>query len=1231
MKILFKIFYTFIIFFSSLYAQATYTEGSTASALASQIEGVGITITNPVITYGANTQRGIFSNGVAGAGLEIESGIILTTMDVDQSFHPNEKPSYSVSNPNNNDLDLMNIDVKAKYNTIVFEFDVTLDANTRLLLIDYQFASEEYPEYVGSQYNDAFGFFVSGGDLNQTYNIARVIDDQTYVTIDNINNYKPVTVNNVNVGLVGANDDPTPEDLTNSAFFIDNNQKNIGGTSPVIIEYDGITHSLHATLDNLTPNTTYHFKMAIADTGDSNLNTGVFVNKIVGLREPSICYDYAYKQNGLYLTEKYNNSKGPFINGDVVPNDSSSPVEVIMYIKNTTQSEIIASGVTFDITDINTTQAKYKTNSVYVIEPGSVYTDYIPDTLLDVGPAGDFVKDIPITSFDAFDYFYIYLSIDPSVTNLNFPIISRINYNLEIPLSATQTVKIPRSSLIDAEIPICGGGTSDFNPAYGLFNIIENGFFTDNNNYFYNINTQVTKREADLSIVTVDANKTVNNDLHTLIAGVDTVVGIDMLDLSSFHYTGASCSETNNSISDRVWTTIKGNAVTPFVANSADFYSIARENVALRIGYITMGANNEILQLEKLLQGGFTRWNIANFSTEVQNANCGSSSITPQAVSSWCTSSGTPYPSAMDETALQSCMQCLYGVSTRFICARDNFAIRPEAFLINLDDQNQTKPTQSQLITNNISGVSTPIGGRVNTAAGYAYKLEVNATNHQDNIASMGYNLQLGSATGTSSALHWTPRTGQIVTGCNDTNDTNVTTKFINGNVDSNISFAQVGDYIFSLIDTSWTSIDSTMQSHHTGAYFTNTRDCILNSSFVDVSKSGDQRTGCDISSTHLSSSDSNLAFVDLNLSVHPYKFKLSSILPTTGTMLQALPTAPLEAFVYMADMFQNNYEDQNMSFHLNGKIEAVGYNNATLSNFVDRCYAKPIDINISRSDNTLLDRNRNPVLYQLNFSNLDNNGTIIIADILDINDTNLTLQTGVTIPATYFTKTLNGVLDTRLNLNYDRNLSLAANPKMIHFTDYNVSCTNTLDCQFNAELSTSHETNGSLNINRNVIHYYARNHSPRYRFTDNNGTAFIYYEVYCSGVDCNTTLLQNGVDSNTTDDPRWFVNTRHTNAFGSAGVITQRGNSIVSGTTTTGNHLDSSFILYDGTRGYPYKTTMNTSSSNWLIYNRYNPNATTNSFNVEFTRDGSWAGVHETNTHTPRNAATQTNRRSMW
>ena len=1237
----FTIFTSLFIFTSpSLFGATTCTAADstanckydvTAAELAAQIQGIGITITNPRITHGSGKQVGIYTNGT-GANLEIDEGVILTGMNVQESFTTNSSWHTSIHESGTyNDPDLTGIDTRSIYNPVIFEFDVTLDENTRLLLIDYQFASDEYNEYVGSRFNDAFGFFVSGGDLNQTYNIARVVDNQTYVNINNINNYAPVTVNNVNNGSVGVYDDATPEILTNTSYFIDNcNTGNNGpnctqSTSPILVEYDGLTHKLHATLDKLTPGETYHFKMAIADTADAQWDTGVFVNKINGLREPSICYDYAYKQNGIYLTEGYDSSNGPYINADVTANNPNQPVELAMYFRNTKDSEIVASNIVFNLIDINTSQATYHRDSVWVTEPNTFTRTKVNDSQLNVNDS--FVKGIPVSSFDAFDYFYIYASLDPHQQSLQLPIIARIDYDLTIPLSANDSITVNRSSFIDQDVPICSGGIGTYSPVYGYFNIIENGLYTDDSNYYYNINSQVTNRRGNLSVVSVDTNTSTNPNLHTL-KSISTVVGVDMLDLKSFHYTTATCSEVTNSISDRVWVVFSNQSKVPLIPDDVTFNKIAREDAAFRISYNLAGDDGDLLQLETLDNNGEKRYNVLNFPDAVKTGNCltnipGNGNGT-DTVAHYCSNAGTSYASAMTKPELDTCMECIYGINTKLICSRDNFAIRPESFSENIYDQDQNSTALPNInLTPNYTGATTLTAQNLHLAAGYPYVLEVNATNHIDNNSSRGYNVKYKDVSGANANYFWSPSTAKP--SCLDTTDKNASVNFWDGHSDKNNSVSQVGEYRLSLLDTSWTKIDSIVQNHHTGSYFKNTPDCMLNSAYVAAESAFDNLNGCNISSVH-TNLDNGKKYVDITMTIHPYAFDLSGVTPSVGVNHDTNITA--NTFIYMSDMSKSS--DENMSFHLDGNIKAVGKDTIVTTNFVNGCYAQALEAQVDKETINL------PVAYQYKLHILDENSTQIREEFKDLNNTPNTIS----LPSSDFIPSAKGEIKTVLNLNYSREVNKAINPELISINAYKLECSTPANCAYAADLNLSNAAEGKKDLNYKIKHYYGRAHALRQRYFGPDGDAFIYYEVYCDVAnDGNKSLLQNEFSSKYSDDPRWFINTKHKIVRdGQVNSINQRGFTLGSGSvkattidtlTPTKVHLK---YYSAGTKGYPYKTTMETNSSNWLIYNKYNKDAKKNEFEVEFINSSAgWAGEAETDSTTKKNAADITNRRLMW
>jgi hypothetical protein len=137
----------------------------------------------------------------------------------------------------------------------VLEFDFIPTGNR--VSFRYVFGSEEYNEFVASQYNDAFGFFITDpSGVKRNYALVP-------------NTADPVTINSINGG------NPFGSIAMRNAHLYRNNDPNDPGAT-INIEADGLTVVLTLTAD-VTPGEVHTMKLAIADAGDSSFDSWVFI------------------------------------------------------------------------------------------------------------------------------------------------------------------------------------------------------------------------------------------------------------------------------------------------------------------------------------------------------------------------------------------------------------------------------------------------------------------------------------------------------------------------------------------------------------------------------------------------------------------------------------------------------------------------------------------------------------------------------------------------------------------------------------------------------------------------------------------------------------------------------------------------------------------------------------------------------------------------------------------
>ncbi len=216
--------------------------GLTPDDLAQALVGPGITISNVKYT-GDKSAGGEYSGGLSD-GLAIESGVMLSSGTIADAKGPNNNEGISTDFglPGDSDLDAL-IPGFETHDASILEFD--FQATGGSLSFQYVFGSDEYNEFVGSPFNDVFGFFLDGK------NIALIPGTST-----------PVSINNVNLGV-------------NPSFYRDNDLEDFGTPTPFGTQADGFTVPLQASAI-VTPGT-HHIKLAIADAGDGLLDSWVFL------------------------------------------------------------------------------------------------------------------------------------------------------------------------------------------------------------------------------------------------------------------------------------------------------------------------------------------------------------------------------------------------------------------------------------------------------------------------------------------------------------------------------------------------------------------------------------------------------------------------------------------------------------------------------------------------------------------------------------------------------------------------------------------------------------------------------------------------------------------------------------------------------------------------------------------------------------------------------------------
>ena len=528
------------------------------------------------------------------------------------------------------------------------------------------------------------------------------------------------------------------------------------------------------------------------------------------------------------------------------------------------------------------------------------------------------------------------------------------------------------------------------------------------------------------------------------------------------------------------------------------------------------------------------------------------------------------------------CLACILDNAANVTaCSRDNFAIRPASYSLDINDSTTPK-----------------IGGA-------AYTLEANATYVGGGVSpTSGYTVLLNNTADKNATFTFNPM--PTATNCPGGNH-GFDYTFTDGTGSAAITYPNVGDVNITLTDANWTGVDQNKDGWV---------ECL-----PDSDRTSPDPVGC-------------LVTARISERYIPDHFDVNASLNNASA-----------GFTYLYNM--NRYNDVNQTGYdynlstasLEIGIMAMGANSSgIMSNYIDSCYAKDTNVTLYTTGTQI---NPPAALSQFLYFN-PNEADPAIANSGEGSSSLPASGLISTLPISNITASFpanasdgNGTALIQYRLNFDRKVNQPVNPFRITLT--------------HVDVDDGDAVHGEDNTNDTATFLYGRVHAPRYRVSCPSPTAacisrplYIYYEFYSDDsqgaivhLRQNTLGVSDALRSK--DSFNWFQNPAHVPATDGNVTATQQkyGAAHINqyGSATTDGARSAIRYNYDYAAGYPYKGTIEITDSSvgrWLIYNRFDINATDNSFELEFNAEGT-AAFMEQNVTSGSGGSVNTSRRIRW
>jgi len=808
-----------------------------------------------------------------------------------------------------------------------------------------------------------------------------------------------------------------------------------------------------------------------------------------------------------------------------------------------------------------------------------------------------------------------------------------INLNTKISFDGINKISYTLSTLAPKDAPTYINRCETnpvYDPIYGMFNI-ERG----DSKFYYSeeqkdsLYTQVVGAPYQISIASYKKS-ILTGKYNVPNIFINTTVELELIDADTFENNSSAgfdsvCSDPDIQTAHGIFVKLNKSRVKLNVPN--DFHNIngketypknlAIRNAAFRVWYLTKkSGNNRVLV----------------------NNNCNSqydSSCFDKLYKDNYSGSDTHCSSQCKNSSGSRCYECLKQYYATPICSRDNFAIRPESYKINLGDNNETVSNTIKNIGNNSSGTN------LNLSAGYLYRLDINATKYNDNVNKTdGYFFSVLGDKGTKKAI----TQFNDKTTCEDKNDHDLNIDIINGKTigyeslsanpntpQNGLIINNSGKYKVHLEDKEWTLVD---QQGYIYKPFKNHADCIANSNIINNGLNSQK--GCDIIS------DYNPKYYDLNVNMHPYSFKLDSMVVDSNPNSSA-------NYLYINDLNTTKHLIQNddvIAIKINGNISALGKNDTLLSNYTNNCSAN--DINIKLNYKTYKNGTQKTIVDDLN-NTITPNYSLYVKDIdssVNVKSANATSTAiDVNFPKKYFSdsSTVKGKAKFALYFNYKRDYNAPVNPFDIHFSIFDLK--SPLD-KSSVDMYNNYIPNAKKDLNTSKTFYYAKARSLS-DFYDDINTQIIKTPImitifcnekleYCEKYNINTAKMQ-------TSEYDWWVAKEHSSTLkeGQVELTTQDTSKATVNPTIVKdftNGIDKEVKVQDvGITNRPYIVKVkptNSMKSNypWLLFNKFENKAPEYLYKVRFVDiPAAWSGQGKTGHTIDVKASGRKNKKINW